>query len=133
MERRLKRLALGQSFLFHVEQKVKPFLLLLFSSALAHAAPFLVADAVAVASDPNLNPVSYVLTGLSTSAISVAAAQNADGTLQLHYDLATLPNGSYTVTATAVNIFGNTSAPSAPLTFTKGAPGTPTNLRISPN
>jgi hypothetical protein len=98
-----------------------------------HASPFLVADAVTPASDPNLNPVSYVLTGLGTSPVSTPAVQNANGTLQLHYDLATLANGSYTVSAAAINVFGNSSAESAPLTFTKGAPGTPTNLRISPN
>ena len=112
---------------------IRIVLLSLFLALCAKASPFLVADAVTPASDPNLNPVAYVLTGLATNPISVQATQNADGTLQLHYDLATLVNGSYTVTATAVNIFGNASAPSAPLTFTKGAPGTPTNLRISPS
>jgi hypothetical protein len=106
--------------------------LLLFALRI-QATPFLVADAVTPASDPNLNPVSYVLTGLATNPISVPATQNADGTLQLHYDLATLVNGSYTVTATAVNIFGNTSAASVPFSFVKGAPGTPTNLRITPS
>ena len=107
--------------------------ILLLLALRVQATPFLVADAVTPASDPNLNPVSYVLTGLATNPISVPATQNADGTLQLHYDLATLVNGSYTVTATAVNIFGNTSAASAPFSFTKGAPAVPSNLRISPN
>ena len=99
----------------------------------AQAAPFLVADAVTPASDPSLNPVSYRITGLATSAISTPATMNANNTIQLHYDLSTLANGNYTVTAIAVNTFGLPSAASAPLSFTKGAPGTPTNLRISPN
>lgn len=113
---------------------MKTLLLLLLSTIGAHAAPFLEADAVSPSADPSLNPVSYIITGLSTSSISTPAVQNSDGTLQLKYDLSTLADGQYTVTAIAVNIFGvpsNQSSP--PLTFTKGAPGTPTNLRISPN
>jgi hypothetical protein len=117
-----------------MKKKIVASLLYCFCTVFALcAAPFLVADAVTPASDPNLNPVSYTLTGIGTSPVSTPAVQNANGTLQLHYDLSTLPNGSYTVAAVAVNVFGNSSAESAPLTFTKGAPGTPTSLRISPN
>jgi hypothetical protein len=112
---------------------MRTLIALLLWAARAQAAPFLEADAVAQASDPNLNPVSYVLTGLATNPITTPAVQNADGTLQLKYDLGSLANGSYTVSAEAVNVFGNRSSPSASLTFTKGAPGTPANLRISPN
>jgi hypothetical protein len=111
----------------------RSLLLLMLTAVSAHAAPFLVADAVAQSGDPNLNPVSYVITGLAISAVTTQAVQNADGTLQLKYDLGSLANGSYTVAAAAVNVFGGESAFSTPLTFTKGAPGTPMNLRISPN
>jgi hypothetical protein len=107
-------------------------LLSIFFASMAQATPFLVCDAVTPASDPNLNPVSYVLSGLSTNPITTTVTQNADGTLQLHYDLATLANGLYTVSAVAVNASGNVSPSSAPLTFTKGSPASPANLRISP-
>lgn len=96
------------------------------------ATPFLVCDPVTPQSDPNLNPVLYDITGLAAQPISSAAFHNTDGTLQLKYDLSTLPNGTYAVTASAVNVFGGASAASAVLNFTKGAPGTPTNLRIVP-
>jgi hypothetical protein len=113
--------------------KIPLVLLALVCALMGHASPFLEADAVPQASDPNLNPVSYVITGLATSAITTAAVQNADGTLQLKYDLGSLANGTYTVSAAAVNIFGGESVQSAPFSFSKGSPGTPTGLRISPN
>jgi uncharacterized membrane protein len=105
----------------------------LLSALAARAAPFLVCDAITPSSDPALNPVSYTISGLASSPVSTPATQNADGTIQLHYDLASLANGNYTVSAAAVNTFGAASPLSATLTFTKGAPGTPQNLRISPN
>jgi hypothetical protein len=98
----------------------------------AHAAPFLVCDPYPVQTDTNLIPVSFNLTGIAAQPISTPATTNADGTKQLHYDLATLGNGTYTVTAAAVNVFGGTSPAGSPFTFTKGVPATPTNLRISP-
>jgi hypothetical protein len=106
------------------------FLLTLAISA--KAAPFLVCDPYAVQSDPNLIPVSFDLNGIAAQPISVPVTTNADGTKQLHYDLGTLSNGTFTVTAAAVNIFGGTSPASAPFQFTKGVPAAPTNLRISP-
>jgi hypothetical protein len=105
--------------------------LLLALSVSAQAAPFLVCDPYAVQTDPNLIPVSFDLTGIAAQPISVPVT-NADGTKQLHYDLGTLSNGTFTVTAAAVNIFGGTSPASAPFQFTKGVPAAPTNLRISP-
>jgi hypothetical protein len=106
------------------------FLLTLAISA--KAAPFLVCDPYAVQTDPNLIPVSFNLTGVAAQPVSVPVTTNADGTKQLHYDLANLGNGTYTVTAAAVNVFGGTSPAGTPFTFTKGVPATPTNLRISP-
>jgi hypothetical protein len=96
------------------------------------AAPFLTCDTNPLNADSTLNVATYVITGLGTSPISVNASTDASGGQFLHYDLATLPNGKYTVMAAAVNAFGNSSAESAPLSFTKGAPATPLNLRLSP-
>jgi hypothetical protein len=105
--------------------------LLLVASKLC-AAPFLVCDTNPLNTDSSLNVATYVITGLGTNPISVNASTDASGGQFLHYDLATLPNGKYTVTAAAVNSLGIASAQSAPLVFTKGAPATPQNLRLSP-
>src|SRR5215469_5172975 len=99
----------------------------------AQAAPFLVSDPYVPASDPNLNPVSFVISGIGASDITVQATTLSNGNRILQYDLATLPNGQYSVTAAAINIFGGESTFSAPpFAFTKGVPSPPSNLRISP-
>lgn len=77
-------------------------------------------------------PVSFILKGLSSQPFSVQASTNQDGTIQLHYDLANVGNGTYTVQADAVNVFGGVSPDSAPFTFTKGVPAPPANIRIVP-
>jgi hypothetical protein len=105
--------------------------LLLMASRVC-AAPFLVCDTNPLNTDSSLNVATYVITGLGTSPISVNASTDAAGGQFLHYDLGTLPNGKYTVTAAAVNALGTSSPQSAPLVFTKGAPATPQNLRLSP-
>jgi hypothetical protein len=105
--------------------------LLLLASRLC-AAPFLVCDTNPLNGDSSLNVATYLITGLGTTPISVQATTDNAGGQFLHYDLATLPNGHYTVTAAALNAFGISSPESAPLTFTKGAPATPLNLRLSP-
>ena len=97
------------------------------------AAPYLVSDPYVPQSDPNLNPVSFVIQGIGTANITTQATTLAGGNIVLEYDLATLVNGTYHVSAAAVNIFGGESPFSAPpFDFTKGVPGTPTGLRISP-
>lgn len=98
----------------------------------ASASPFLICDAVPANPNQGLNIVSYVVTGLSANALTVPAQINADGSQQLHYDVGTLANGSYTVAASAVNGFGKEGPSSSPFTFTVGLPGTPTGLRLSP-
>ena len=95
-------------------------------------APFLVCDAVPAQTQQNLNVVSYMITGLSPNPISTQAIINADGSQQLHYDLGSTANGSYTVTAAAINGLGLEGPPSDPFTFTVGLPAKPTGLRISP-
>src|SRR5215469_13930621 len=110
-------------------------LLLMFCllATAAQAAPFLVSDPYVPASDPNLNPVSFVISGIGASDITINATTLSGGNRILQYDLATLPNGQYSVTAAAINIFGGESTFSAPpFNFTKGLPGPPQNLRISP-
>jgi len=96
------------------------------------AAPFLVCDAVPSNANQGLNVVSYLISGVSASPITVAAQINADGSQQLHYDVGGLPNGSYTVMAAAINGFGKQGPESSPFTFTVGLPGAPTGLRLSP-
>jgi hypothetical protein len=109
------------------------FLLLLLGAARAVGTPFLICDTNPLNADTTLNVATYTITGLGTNPVTVNATTDAVGGQYLHYDLATLPNGKYAnVTAVATNAFGGASLPSAPLTFTKGAPSTPTNLRISP-
>jgi hypothetical protein len=115
---------------------MKRALLFLFLAlaGVANAAPYLVSDPYVPQSDPNLNPVQFIIHGLQASDITVNATTLSGGNLVLEYDLATLPNGTYHVTAAAVNIFGGESPFSTPpFDFTKGVPSTPTNLRIVPN
>src|ERR1700746_17709 len=111
---------------------MKTLLILLCLAAHAMAAPFLVCDPVPAQTQQNLNVVSYMITGLSSNPISAQAIVNADGSQQLHYDLAATANGSYTVTAAAINGLGLEGPASAPCTFTVGLPAKPTGLRISP-
>ena len=111
---------------------MKTLLTFLYLAGHAVAAPFLVCDPVPAQTQQNLNVVSYVITGLSSNPISTQAIVNADGSQQLHYDLAATANGSYTVTAAAINGLGLEGPPSDPFTFTVGLPAKPTGLRISP-
>lgn len=98
----------------------------------AFASPFLVCDPYPAGLDQSTMPVSFILKGLSGNPLSVPVQTNQDGTIQLHYDLANLGNGTYTVVADAVNVFGGVSPDSVPFTFTKGVPAALTNLRIVP-
>jgi hypothetical protein len=106
--------------------------ILLAASVQALAAPFLVADPYPAGLDQFTMPVSFILKGLSANPLSVAATTNQDGTIQLRYDLAQQPHGSFTVIVDAVNVFGGVSPDSAPFTFTSGVPAVPTSLRIVP-
>src|ERR1700745_2060147 len=72
----------------------------------AVAAPFLVCDPYPAGVDPSGTPASFILKGLGANPIMTGAQINPDGTVQLHYDLATLNNGNYTVIVDAVNVFG---------------------------
>lgn len=113
-----------------------PFLLcLLLAFALgasSQAAPFLISDTYPAGLSQATMPTKFIIKGLSASAITTGATTNSDGTIMLHFDLATIANGSYTVTADAVNALGGISPDSLPFSFTVGVPAVPSNLRISP-
>jgi hypothetical protein len=109
------------------------FLTVFMASGIASASPFLVCDPVSGSLDQFTKPVSYVITGLSGTPISTPATVNTDGTVQLHYDLGSLPHGSYSVSAAAVNSLGGVGPSSTPpFTFTNGLPAAPTTLRLVP-
>lgn len=115
------------------KMKLLLLLSLLLTAVRLSAAPFLVSDQYTQQSDPNLNPTQFVIHGIGGSDITINATTLSSGNIVLQYDLATLPNGTYSVTAAAVNIFGGESPFSAPpFAFTKGVPAPPSNLRISP-
>src|SRR5215469_3454462 len=96
---------------------IKKLLLgLLAIPSIAFGAPFLVSSAVTQSGSTNNLPTSYTITGIGTTAITTPATTNSNGSVQLHFDLGTAANGSYTVTVTATNSAG-TSAASAPFTF----------------
>jgi hypothetical protein len=100
----------------------------------ADASPFLVCTPVTSSGNTNTLPVSYTITGIGSGPITTPATTNANGSVQLHYDLGTAALGSYTITATATNSAG-TSAASAPFTFSLPfvvTPVVPSGLSLSP-
>ena len=87
----------------------------------AHAAPFLVMD---------VQPEADRCTVTGLPAPVPASVDEAAGLCK--FDLAGLPVGSYSVTATASNLWG-ASAPSAPFAFTRPpSTSTPGGLRLVP-
>jgi len=94
-------------------------LMALLLPALAFGNPFLVCD-------PQAGVTEYVVE--TNGAESAAFTAEPDGSMK--YDLAGLPQGSYTVRAKAGNIWG-WSGYSDPFDFNKAVPGTPTGLRVS--
>lgn len=111
----------------------KLILLSILLASRIYASPFLVCTPVPASTGTSVQPTSYTISGLSAS-VTTAATVNPDGSVQLHYDLAAVPNGTYTVTVTAANSAG-TSAPSAPFTFTlplSEIPASPNGLSLSP-
>jgi hypothetical protein len=79
-------------------------------------------------------PTTYSLSFNGAAATDVAATVNPNNTVQLHYDLASFPNGSYSVVAVAKNS-GGASSSSSPFAFVIAnpvAPATPVGLAIIP-
>jgi len=110
---------------------MKKLLPLLLFPVSVYASPFLACNSVP-ATDPTAPILSYTIQGLPAVNLSVPATVNTDGSFQLHYDLGPLANGSYTVTAVAVNQWG-ASAASSPFLFSKVLPGAPAGLKLAPN
>ena len=102
----------------------------MMSMPVAHAAPFLVCASYPAGS-PQPDSFSVVMDG--GAAVSSPALKNADNSVQLHYDLASLPSGSHSVTVKAVSALWGSSASSAPFAFTNAVPATPGTITISPN
>lgn len=92
---------------------VMAFMLLASTS---FAAPFLVTD-------PQSGVVGYEITGLGEPVSYIA---QPDGSLK--YDLASVNNGTYTLTVAACNMWGCSST--APFGFSKQVPSAPAGLRI---
>lgn len=82
------------------------------------AAPFLVCD-------PQAGVVGYEISGLVGEPVSFIA--QPDGSLK--YDLASVNNGTYTLTVAACNMWGCSST--VPFVFNKAIPAAPAGLRIA--
>jgi hypothetical protein len=81
----------------------------------ACAAPFLSCDPYPATA---ALPTSFVLIIDGGSPIETGVQINADGSVQLHYDLGTISVGSHTVTVQAKNLWG-VSLASTPFQFTR--------------
>ena len=118
---------------------MKTLLFLLLSVGIASAQPFLISNSVPK-TDPSMPIISYTITGLLATPLTVPATINADGSAQLHLNLATvaagapLANGPYTLSVFATNQRG-LGAASVPFTFTSpypaSLPGAP-SISLSP-
>ena len=92
--------------------------LLLLIPSIAFSAPFLVCN-------PQEGVVGYEITGLNPETVNFIA--QPDGSLK--YDLASLPNGSYSGSVAACNMWGCSSATTiAP--FVKAVPAAPAGVRL---
>ena len=102
--------------------------ILLFSLS-AWASPFLVCDPYP--SSGQL-PTGFLITIDNGTPIATGVQTNADGSVQLHYDVSGLAAGAHTVTVQATNVWGS-SAASAPFSFVKpsAALAIPLNFNIS--
>ncbi len=95
---------------------------------------FLVCDPYP-ASD-TVKPDQFIISGIGAADINSPARVSTDGSVDLHYDLSSTPDGTYTVTVKA-SLAGNSSAASVSFTFTLPAvkpanvPSVPLNLRLS--
>jgi len=107
--------------------------MVLFSSPLVYASPFLTCDCT---------PAADLITGFqlqfgTQTAIDVPALTTCLSTTCLTdqkvicYDLGTMPNGAFSVKALAKNVWGSSSWTS-PLSGTKSLPTSPSLLRIIP-
>lgn len=89
----------------------------LFLACVAWSQPFLVCDAP----DPAEEVASYILI--------FNGGENIETPAPLHYDLAGLPDGTYTVAACAKNMWGVSDL--SYLDFIKSLPSSPGDVKIS--
>ena len=92
----------------------------------SQAAPFLICDNYPTTGN---QPDTFTVTIDGTN-YGTPAYKNADGSVKLHYDLASLAAGSHTVTAVACSALWGCSAASSPFPFVKSVPGAPTTITI---
>jgi hypothetical protein len=93
------------------------------------AAPFLVCDPYP-ADKPQ--PDVFLVTVGTAPPISVPASKDANGSVALKWDLASIGTGAKTVTVKAKSAWGE-SADSTPFSFTPGVPVTPGRIGLSVN
>jgi len=93
----------------------------IFMAGSAFAAPYLVCD-------PQTNVTSYIVT-LDGTETEVPAQDLGNGTVRLHFDLASVTEGEHHVEVRAKNIWG-VSDP-VPFDFTKTLPALPSGFSIS--
>jgi len=105
---------------------------ILFIAQTAEAAPFLICDPYPGGAG-HVVPITFVLIFDGGTPVETPAFNNPDGSVKLNYDLSAIVAGTHTVTAAARDLWGGTSAPSSPFTFTKPAtpPVVPTNINIT--
>ena len=104
------------------------FSLILAFSTIAESAPFLVCDPYPASGQ---QPIAFILIFDNGTPMEVGIQTNADGGVQLHYDLSSLAVGAHTVVAQSKTLWG-VSASSVPLSFVKPAtvPAAPTTLQL---
>ncbi len=73
-----------------------------------------------LATDPNL-PTSFLVSGLPGGDLTLNPTVAADNSVSLHFDMVSIPVGTYSITASASNIAG-ASAESSALSVTISPP-----------
>ena len=95
------------------------------------AGPYLVCDPYPASA---VQPTGFTCTFDALAPTPIPISTNADGSVQMHFDLAALnlTNGNHTVKCSAQDAWGS-SGDSAPFAFTKGVPSPPANIRLQLN
>ena len=102
---------------------ISTLIILLFTSSLCLANPFLVCD-------PQKGVTDYHITGLSNNIISVPAVSDGNNTGHLEYDLKGLAIGSYDCNVTAYNKLWDLESSPSPFHFSKTNMESPSVIQI---